>query len=232
MEGIRYLVTFSDGGVGMRTRNEPLVVGDELVDCGERYLRRQGRATEHAGRVRPCLGRSGALTGLVPGRDRPWCPGASGRQGQASGGAGDGRGRAARPPPPQQKTLGLSDIYEQFSRPARASGAFSVWCVSPGKQLDCARPTEASWQASRRCELFARARPEGILRAEGASGGVASMTATISVGARLGAPRVVSGPASPSREDASIGQVAIPLGRYSAMRTDQGIDRGRTKEPT
>lgn len=38
MEGIRYLVTFSDGGVGMRTRNEALVVGDELSDCGERYL--------------------------------------------------------------------------------------------------------------------------------------------------------------------------------------------------
>ena len=38
MEAIRYLVTFSDGGVGMRTRNEPLVVGDELADCGERYL--------------------------------------------------------------------------------------------------------------------------------------------------------------------------------------------------
>ncbi len=38
MEGIRYLVAFSDGGVGMRMRNEPLLVGEELADCGERYL--------------------------------------------------------------------------------------------------------------------------------------------------------------------------------------------------
>ncbi len=38
MVEIRYLVKFSDGGVGMRTRSEPLEVGEELDDCGERYL--------------------------------------------------------------------------------------------------------------------------------------------------------------------------------------------------
>jgi hypothetical protein len=37
MVEIRYLVKFSDGGVGMRTRSEPLEVGEELDDCGERY---------------------------------------------------------------------------------------------------------------------------------------------------------------------------------------------------
>jgi hypothetical protein len=37
MEGIRYLVTFSDGGVGMRKRAVALEVGDSLEDCGERY---------------------------------------------------------------------------------------------------------------------------------------------------------------------------------------------------
>lgn len=35
MGEIRYLVTFSDGGVGMRKRAAPLAVGDELDDCGE-----------------------------------------------------------------------------------------------------------------------------------------------------------------------------------------------------
>ena len=37
MVAIRYLVKFSDGDVGMRTRSEPLEVGDELDDCGEHY---------------------------------------------------------------------------------------------------------------------------------------------------------------------------------------------------
>jgi hypothetical protein len=37
MVEIRYLVTFSDGGVGMRTRSEPLEVGDELEHCGEHH---------------------------------------------------------------------------------------------------------------------------------------------------------------------------------------------------
>ena len=36
MTEIRYLVAFSDGGVGMRKRDTPLVEGDELDDCGER----------------------------------------------------------------------------------------------------------------------------------------------------------------------------------------------------
>jgi hypothetical protein len=34
---IRYLITYSDGGAGMRHHAEPLEVGDELDDCGERY---------------------------------------------------------------------------------------------------------------------------------------------------------------------------------------------------
>ena len=37
MGEIRYLVKFSDGGVGMRKREAPLEIGDELDDCGERY---------------------------------------------------------------------------------------------------------------------------------------------------------------------------------------------------
>ena len=37
MDEIRYLVAFSDGGVGMRRRELPLEVGDELDDCGEHY---------------------------------------------------------------------------------------------------------------------------------------------------------------------------------------------------
>ena len=37
MVEIRYLVTFSDGGAGMRTRDAPLEAGDELDDCGEGY---------------------------------------------------------------------------------------------------------------------------------------------------------------------------------------------------
>ena len=34
---IRYLITFDDGGAGMRHRSEPLEVGDELGDSGEHY---------------------------------------------------------------------------------------------------------------------------------------------------------------------------------------------------
>ena len=34
---LRYLIHFSDGGSGMRTRDEPLEPGDELVDGGGRY---------------------------------------------------------------------------------------------------------------------------------------------------------------------------------------------------
>jgi hypothetical protein len=33
----RYLVTFCDGGSGLRYRDEPLEVGDELVDGPARY---------------------------------------------------------------------------------------------------------------------------------------------------------------------------------------------------
>jgi hypothetical protein len=34
---IRYLLTFSDGGSGRRFRDEPLEVGGELDDGGNRY---------------------------------------------------------------------------------------------------------------------------------------------------------------------------------------------------
>ena len=34
---LRYLVHFSDGGSGMRNRDMPVEVGDELVDGGGRY---------------------------------------------------------------------------------------------------------------------------------------------------------------------------------------------------
>ena len=37
-EQIRYLVRFSDGGVGMRQRDEPLTVGAVIEDCGQRYV--------------------------------------------------------------------------------------------------------------------------------------------------------------------------------------------------
>jgi hypothetical protein len=37
MDAIRYLVSFSDGGVGMRHRDAPLEVGQEIDDCGDRY---------------------------------------------------------------------------------------------------------------------------------------------------------------------------------------------------
>jgi hypothetical protein len=36
-EQIRYLVHFGDGGAGMRLRDRPLAVGDEINDCGEHY---------------------------------------------------------------------------------------------------------------------------------------------------------------------------------------------------
>jgi hypothetical protein len=35
---IRYLVHFSDGGAGMRHRDEPLEEGIELTDGGTRYV--------------------------------------------------------------------------------------------------------------------------------------------------------------------------------------------------
>ena len=35
---VRYLVHFSDGGSGMRHRDEPLEVGDELSEGGRRYM--------------------------------------------------------------------------------------------------------------------------------------------------------------------------------------------------
>ena len=34
---LRYLIHFSDGGSGMRTRDDAVDVGDELVDGGGRY---------------------------------------------------------------------------------------------------------------------------------------------------------------------------------------------------
>jgi hypothetical protein len=34
---VRYLIHFSDGGSGMRHRNEPLKAGVELTDGGVRY---------------------------------------------------------------------------------------------------------------------------------------------------------------------------------------------------
>ena len=34
---LRYLILFDDGGSGMRHRDEPLAVGDELDDGGSRY---------------------------------------------------------------------------------------------------------------------------------------------------------------------------------------------------
>ena len=37
MTETRYLITFDDGGAGMRTRPAPLEVGDMIDDCGERY---------------------------------------------------------------------------------------------------------------------------------------------------------------------------------------------------
>ncbi len=38
MTGLRYLITFDDGGSGMRTRPEPLEVGDTVEDCGSQYV--------------------------------------------------------------------------------------------------------------------------------------------------------------------------------------------------
>jgi hypothetical protein len=35
---LRYLVRFSDGGVGMRQRKEPLEAGQVIEDGGETYL--------------------------------------------------------------------------------------------------------------------------------------------------------------------------------------------------
>ena len=37
MPDTRYLITFDDGGAGMRTRREPLEPGEMIDDCGERY---------------------------------------------------------------------------------------------------------------------------------------------------------------------------------------------------
>jgi hypothetical protein len=34
----RYLIRFSDGGTGLRQRDEPLAVGDEIEDCGDTYM--------------------------------------------------------------------------------------------------------------------------------------------------------------------------------------------------
>jgi hypothetical protein len=51
---VRYLVHFDDGGSGMRHREEPLEVGTELREGGDRYLverveqPRHGRALGHA----------------------------------------------------------------------------------------------------------------------------------------------------------------------------------------
>jgi hypothetical protein len=33
----RYLIHFEGGGSGMRFRDAVLTVGDELIDCGDRY---------------------------------------------------------------------------------------------------------------------------------------------------------------------------------------------------
>jgi hypothetical protein len=38
VEQIRYLIRFSDGGVGMRHRREPLEVGKIIEDGGESYV--------------------------------------------------------------------------------------------------------------------------------------------------------------------------------------------------
>jgi hypothetical protein len=65
MVEIRYLVKFSDGGVGMRTRREPLEVGDELDDCGERYLVvkvEQPPSEDGFGRAQADLGVSGTAS--------------------------------------------------------------------------------------------------------------------------------------------------------------------------
>jgi hypothetical protein len=51
---MRYLVTFSDGGTGMRHRDEPLAVGDEIEDCGSVYVVQeveQPRTEQAPGRV-------------------------------------------------------------------------------------------------------------------------------------------------------------------------------------
>ncbi|HUY70727.1 MAG TPA: hypothetical protein VMV08_00660 [Gaiellaceae bacterium] len=37
MTDTRYLITFDDGGAGMRTRLAPLEPGEIIHDCGERY---------------------------------------------------------------------------------------------------------------------------------------------------------------------------------------------------
>ena len=37
MTGLRYLITYSDGGSGMRHHAEPLEVGDTVEDGGSRY---------------------------------------------------------------------------------------------------------------------------------------------------------------------------------------------------
>ena len=57
---LRYLIHFSDGGSGMRSRDDPLEPGVELVAGGGRYrvvvssrrrTRRRGRAKAHKRRV-------------------------------------------------------------------------------------------------------------------------------------------------------------------------------------
>ena len=63
MNDIRYLVTFSDGGVGMRHRDAPLRVGDELDDCAERYIVVKVEQPAVRGRLRQGLGRTTAGAG-------------------------------------------------------------------------------------------------------------------------------------------------------------------------
>jgi hypothetical protein len=38
MTDTRYLITYDDGGSGMRKRQTPLAVGDTVEDCGSQYV--------------------------------------------------------------------------------------------------------------------------------------------------------------------------------------------------
>jgi hypothetical protein len=38
MTDMRYLITFDDGGAGMRARREPLTAGDTIEDGGAKYV--------------------------------------------------------------------------------------------------------------------------------------------------------------------------------------------------
>ena len=96
MDALRYLITFSDGGSGMRERTAPLEVGDMIDDCGERYR----------------------ITGLERHRQRPASGGAGPRETrQIKARGGPQRGKNPQP------TRRVSSSSVRFSPiPAERSG--------------------------------------------------------------------------------------------------------------